>query len=178
MKVFNHIVNKMKETHSEIEIGKPILIQREDGTSFQLNSYLTGRGKQVTGKFCLGDKVKEIPKFRYFEQGNQHSDSLGTDLYMDINPKILKSDYYKKCVGNFLLSTQRVEMIKNDYNQYAGGFYYNKEGKVIGIQLTEDTVNSFQDILEKNEKISWIKKGIHKIERIGTINQKIKKKKI
>lgn len=171
MKILKDILSRVNKKEKEVVIGKPILFIRNDESKFKLNPYLTQKGTQVTEKFYIKDEIKEIPKFRYFDE-NGADDLLGTDIYLDINPNILKQEYYRNCVANLLLSNDRIQEIKEEDNQYAGGFKYNKEGKVIGIDSNQKQIDSLNRLLSIEEKEQFMTTGINKLERITQLNKR------
>lgn len=154
--IFKNILEQVQIKNKEIEIGKPILFEREDGSEFRLNPYLEANGEPVKEKIKMGDHIKEVAKYRYFDERKNTQNSLGTDLCLNLNPDILKNN--RQYIANELLSIEKVDKLKENAINYIDLIENPKKGTksqsmlVNGIQKIEKISHMNQEKIENRRK--------------------------
>lgn len=151
-------VETLPEAQSNYIVENKMILNRADGTTIEISPALDRTGNQLYEQVFndATQQIQYIPKFNiYSEELRSLVDSniLQHTILMDINPEILKNQYYADYIANQMLSQERMKKVVGEYENYAGGISFDENGAVTGRYVDKGIIRTLNATKEERNRM-------------------------
>ena len=134
-----------------------IILTRKDGSYIELIPIKDRAGNQKYETYMNSIGISQsIPVYNINcdELSKLEHQSLSKKILLDIDPNMLKNEYYKERIANSLLAPSRIEKIFNQYGGYTGTFNLDVNGFVMGKSIDQTVIRNIKEKIKADAEIA------------------------
>jgi len=150
-------IEALPEPQSNYIVENKMILNREDGTSIEISPVLDRTGNQQYEQVFNNrtQQMQYIPKYKIYSEELKeliNPNILQHTILMDINPEMLKNEYYADYIANQMLSQERMSKVIKQYQSYAGGISLDENGQVRGRYVDDGIIQTLNATREENSR--------------------------
>lgn len=151
-------VEALPEPRNNYTVENKMILNRADGTTIEISPALDRTGNQLYEQVFndATQQIQYIPKFNIYSEELKslvNSNILRHTILMDINPELLKNQYYADYIANQMLSQERMKKVVGEYENYAGGISFDENGGITGKYVDKGIIRTLSATKEERNRM-------------------------